>query len=124
MLWSLEDLCIAKYAVCAHFQIPCPLSFDVAGGPSNSKICRMSFPPSNLNIPQGRVAWPDDTVPRKDVLYNMYWEPDVAEHQPPRPQGYRDQYPDHTRVVHHQSKSMIVIRETPLMFTSDLCYDL
>lgn len=64
----------------------------------------MNFPPADLNIPQGRVAWPDETVPRKDALYNMYWEPDVADHQPPRPQGYRDQYPEHTRVIHHQSK--------------------
>lgn len=65
----------------------------------------MAFPQPNLKIPQGRVLWSDNTVPRKDALYNMYWEPHVAEQQPPGlPENYKDKYPDHTRVVHHQSK--------------------
>lgn len=64
----------------------------------------MAFPGLELKLPKGRVVWSDHTVPGKDALYNMYWEPHIAEQQPPGPKNYKEKYPDHTRVVHHQSK--------------------
>lgn len=53
--------------------------------------CGMHLPfEDSRNLPKGRVAWTDHTVPQKQYLLNLY-----------QPNDIQEQYPDHTRVVHH-----------------------
>lgn len=54
--------------------------------------CGMNFPSKDKSpdLPRGRVVWKDNTVPQRHYLWNL-WSPDEL----------KEQYPDHTRVVHH-----------------------
>lgn len=54
--------------------------------------CGMYFPSAarGPDLPRGRVVWEDHTVPQHRYLWNL-WQPDELQ----------EQYPDHTRVVHH-----------------------
>ncbi|KAK7422149.1 hypothetical protein QQZ08_009617 [Neonectria magnoliae] len=53
--------------------------------------CGMQLPPADGNVPTGRVVLKDDeTVPAKQYLLSHV-----------KPYTFRDEYPDHTRVMHH-----------------------
>lgn len=54
--------------------------------------CGMNFPSTDRgsDIPRGRVVWEDNTVPQRRYLWSL-WQPDEL----------KEQYPNHTRVVHH-----------------------
>lgn len=58
--------------------------------------CGMHFPfADNRNLPKGRVVWTDQTVPQKQYLWNI-----------DQPEDIKEQYPDHTRVVHHAQEAV------------------
>lgn len=54
--------------------------------------CGAHFPTADngANLPRARVVWEDETVPQRQHLFS-FWQPDCL----------KDEYPDHTRVVHH-----------------------
>ena len=53
--------------------------------------CGMKFPfLENLNVPRGRVVWHDPTVPQQQYLKTFT-----------KPDELKENYPNHTRVVHH-----------------------
>lgn len=58
--------------------------------------CGMHFPfADDRNLPKGRVVWSDQTVPQKQYLWNI-----------DQPEDIKEQYPDHTRVVHHAQEAV------------------
>lgn len=58
--------------------------------------CGMHFPfADDKNLPKGRVVWTDQTVPQKQYLWNI-----------DQPDDIKEQYPDHTRVVHHAQEAV------------------
>lgn len=57
--------------------------------------CGMRFPfHDNKVIPKGRVSWYDPTVPQQQYLWTIS-----------RPDELREQYLNHTRVVHHEQEA-------------------
>lgn len=58
--------------------------------------CGMHFPfADDRNLPKGRVVWTDQSVPQKQYLWNI-----------DQPEDIKEQYPDHTRVVHHAQEAV------------------
>ncbi|KAK7218984.1 hypothetical protein V2G26_006987 [Clonostachys chloroleuca] len=52
--------------------------------------CGMVMPPDGSPIPEGRVISLDESVPERRHLFSLVF-----------PFPFKDEYPDHTRIVHH-----------------------
>ncbi|KAH8736639.1 hypothetical protein BGZ61DRAFT_411456 [Ilyonectria robusta] len=61
--------------------------------------CGMQMPPADGSLPRGRVVSKDDeTVPAKEYLLSYV-----------KPYTLKDEYPDHTRVVHHAYEGICLL---------------
>jgi hypothetical protein len=61
--------------------------------------CGMKFPfADNMVAPRGRVVWHDESVPQQQYLKTFT-----------KPDELKEQYPNHTRVVHHAQEAVCSI---------------